>query len=56
MIAPPAERIDGRPYLLALLVIGLVGFGTVMVYSASAALGEVRFESGHFFLKRRSPT
>ncbi|MDP6775559.1 MAG: putative lipid II flippase FtsW [Candidatus Latescibacteria bacterium] len=52
MIAPPAERFDRRPYLLALLVFGLVGFGTVMVYSASAALGEVRFESGHFFLKR----
>ncbi len=43
---------ERQTYLLMLLVIGLVGFGLVMVYSASTALGQVRFESGHFFLKR----
>ncbi len=51
-MASQIEREDPQPYLLLLLVVGLVGFGTVMVYSASAALAHVRFESGHFFLKR----
>ena len=51
-MVPSTERADRQTYLLVLLVIGLVGFGSVMVYSASAVLGEVRFESGHFFLRR----
>ncbi len=46
------ERIDRHSYFLMLLVVGLVGFGTVMVYSASAGLGQMRFDGGHFFLKR----
>ena len=37
---------------LALVTAGLVGFGLVMVYSASSALAQIRFESGHFFMKR----
>ncbi len=35
-----------------LLAVVLVGFGTVMVYSASSVLAHVRFESDSFFLKR----
>jgi cell division protein FtsW len=46
------ERIDRRSYILMLLVVGLVGFGTIMVYSASAGLGQMQFDSGRFFLKR----
>ena len=46
------ERIDRRSYFLMLLVVGLVGFGTIMVYSASAGLGQMQFDSGRFFLKR----
>ncbi|MDA0747339.1 MAG: putative lipid II flippase FtsW [bacterium] len=52
MAMSTAARDDRQTYLLLLLVFVLVGFGTVMVYSASAALGQLRFESGHFFLKR----
>ncbi len=37
---------------MTLLVLMLVGFGTVMVYSASSVLAHVRFESDAFFLKR----
>lgn len=51
-MATQTEQGDRQAYLLMLLVFGLVGFGTVMVYSSSAALAQVRFESGHFFLKR----
>lgn len=51
-MATSTARAERQTYLLLLLVIGLVGFGTVMVYSASAALGQVRFESDHFFLQR----
>ena len=37
---------------LMLVVVGLVGFGTVMVYSSSSGLAQFRFENGHFFIKR----
>ena len=37
---------------MLLIVVCLVGFGTIMVYSASAALAQVRFENGHFFLQK----
>ena len=42
------------PLLILLVVIGLLGLGTVMVYSATAGLSEDRFESSHFYLKRWS--
>lgn len=37
---------------LTLLVLALVGMGTVMIYSASSGLAQLRFENGHFFLQR----
>jgi cell division protein FtsW len=46
------ERTDRHSYFLMLLVVALAGFGTIMVYSASAGLGQMQFDSGHFFLKR----
>lgn len=48
-----AEGGRGQAYRwLALVTAGLVGFGLVMVYSASSGLAEIRFESGHFFMKK----
>ena len=35
-----------------LLVLSLVGFGLVMVYSASSGLAQSRFDNGHFFIQR----
>ena len=53
MAAISIEQGDRQTCILVLLVVvGLVGFGTVMVYSASSALAQFRFDSGHFFLKR----
>lgn len=37
---------------LLLLIVALVGFGTVMIYSASSGLAQLRFENGHFFIQR----
>ena len=37
---------------LLLTVVMLVGLGLVMVYSASSGLAQLRFDNGHFFLKR----
>ncbi len=37
---------------LLLTVVVLVGFGTVMVYSASSGLAQLRFDNGNFFLNR----
>jgi len=49
----PKEQGDRQTCLLMLLVVVcLVGFGTVMVYSSSAALAQSRFDSGQYFLKR----
>lgn len=39
--------------VLAAVVIALIGFGTVMVYSASAIEATVRFKDPEFFLKRQ---
>lgn len=48
-----SEQGDRQTWIaLLLVVIGLVGFGTVMVYSASSGLAQFRFDSGLFFLKR----
>lgn len=51
----PEESDAGRGQAyrwLALVTVGLVGFGLVMVYSASSGFAQIQFESGHFFLKR----
>jgi cell division protein FtsW len=40
--------------VLAVAVIGLVGFGVVMVYSASSFEATVRFHDAQYFLKRQS--
>ena len=37
---------------LLLIVLALVGIGTVLIYSASSVLAEMRFESSSFFLNR----
>ena len=47
------NRRDSKVHLhLLLLVLSLVGFGLVMVYSASSGLAESRFHNGHFFIQR----
>jgi cell division protein FtsW len=47
------EQGDRQTYrLLLVVVVCLVGFGTVMVYSASAGLAQFQFENGHVYLKR----
>ena len=44
---------DSKVHLqLLLLVLALVGFGLVMVYSASSGLAQSRFDNGHFFIQR----
>jgi len=40
-------------YWLFLVVLGLLGLGVVMVYSASAILATDRFRDAHFFLKKQ---
>ncbi|HEV8675233.1 MAG TPA: FtsW/RodA/SpoVE family cell cycle protein, partial [Methylomirabilota bacterium] len=40
-------------YFLFLVVAGLLGFGVVMVYSASAILATDRFHDTYFFLKKQ---
>lgn len=37
---------------LLLLIFALVGLGTVMIYSASSGLAQLRFANGHFFIQR----
>ena len=41
-------------YLLLVLVLALVGFGIVMVYSTTAILAGDRFQDPYFFLKRQA--
>ena len=44
-----SEQGDRQTWIaLLLVVVGLVGFGTIMVYSASSGLAQLRFDSGHF--------
>jgi hypothetical protein len=50
--APPARSTRCSPRS----VIALVGFGVVMVYSASAIEATVRYHDAQFFLKRRRST
>ncbi|MSS70054.1 MAG: putative lipid II flippase FtsW [Candidatus Latescibacteria bacterium] len=45
----PNTRLD---ISLLLITLALVAIGTVMIYSASSVLGEMRFESSSFFLNR----
>ncbi len=48
-----SEQGDRQTWIaLLLIVIGLVGFGTVMVYSSSSGLAQFRFDNSNFFLKR----
>lgn len=52
--APDAARARGAmDPVLAAVVIGLIGFGVVMVYSASAAAATVEQHDPQFFLKRQ---
>ena len=46
------QRYDRTWILLLLIVVMLVGFGTVMVYSASSGLAQLQFDDGNFFLNR----
>ncbi|MCL2725869.1 MAG: putative lipid II flippase FtsW [Polyangiaceae bacterium] len=54
--AKPNEERAHRPVdvVLAALVIALIGFGVVMVYSASTALATQRYHDPQFFLKRQA--
>jgi cell division protein FtsW len=48
-------RVRGRfDYILLILVLALVGFGIVMVYSTTAILAGDRFQDPTFFLKRQA--
>jgi len=47
----PSGPVDS---VLAAIVIALIGFGVVMVYSASAIEATVRFKDAQFFLKRQA--
>ncbi|EYF02387.1 putative lipid II flippase FtsW [Chondromyces apiculatus] len=50
-IGAPRGPVDA---VLAAMVIALVGFGVVMVYSASAIEATVRYKDAQFFLKRQA--
>jgi cell division protein FtsW len=54
--AKPVENASKRPVdvVLAALVIALIGFGVVMVYSASAVQATLRNHDPQFFLKRQA--
>jgi cell division protein FtsW len=53
--APDAKRASGNvDSVLAAVVITLVGFGVVMVYSASAVQATVQHHDPQFFLKRQA--
>lgn len=54
--AKPLARGQTGPVdpVLAAVVVGLVGFGVVMVYSASAVPGAVQYHDPQFFLKRQA--
>ena len=51
--ADPTTRAGDVDKVLAAAVIALIGFGVVMVYSASAIEATVRFHDPEFFLKRQ---
>ena len=54
--AKPNESQKGKPVdvVLAALVVGLIGFGVVMVYSASAVQATLHYHDPQFFLKRQA--
>ena len=54
--AKPVENSRSRPVdvVLAALVVGLIGFGVVMVYSASAVQATLHYHDPQFFLKRQA--
>ena len=54
--AKPNEHAGERPVdvVLAALVIALIGFGVVMVYSASAVQATLHYHDPQFFLKRQA--
>ncbi|HEY0482251.1 MAG TPA: putative lipid II flippase FtsW [Kofleriaceae bacterium] len=51
----PSANLPERPYDLVLLacVLGLLGIGTIEIYSATAAEGLTRFHDGAYFLERQ---
>lgn len=54
--AKPLENWRAKPVdvVLAALVVGLIGFGVVMVYSASAVQATLHYHDPQFFLKRQA--
>lgn len=54
--AKPVENASKKPVdvVLAALVVALIGFGVVMVYSASAVQATLRYHDPQFFLKRQA--
>ena len=54
--AKPVENSRSKPVdvVLAALVVGLIGFGVVMVYSASAVQATLHYHDPQFFLKRQA--
>jgi len=54
--AKPVENSRGKPVdvALAALVVALIGFGVVMVYSASAVQATLHYHDPQFFLKRQA--
>ena len=54
--AKPNDNQIGRPVdvVLAALVVALIGFGVVMVYSASAVQATLHYHDPQFFLKRQA--
>jgi len=54
--AKPNEHAGERPVdvVLAALVVALIGFGVVMVYSASAVQATLHYHDPQFFLKRQA--
>jgi cell division protein FtsW len=49
----PRMRVGEVDRVLAAIIIGLIGFGSVMVYSASTIEGTVRFRDPEHYLKRQ---
>lgn len=54
--AKPMDSASKKPVdvVLAALVVGLIGFGVVMVYSASAVQATLHYHDPQFFLKRQA--
>ncbi len=54
--AKPSEGSSQKPVdvVLAALIVALIGFGVVMVYSASAVQATLHYHDPQFFLKRQA--